>query len=101
MCDLLNSGACRASSRPLGNVATRPTLNTLQQTRGMKCWVRRDEKRRRMFAQYEVKRKILKSILYNERLPPEMRMQAMLAQQMLPKDSCRSRIVVRNVKLLI
>lgn len=63
----------------------------------MKYLKRKDNKRRNLFKIYEIKRKYLKYIIYNNKLSKYIKIKAMLILNRLPKDSSRIRIKNRCV----
>jgi len=56
--------------------------------------INRDKKRRYLFKKYETLRIILKGVIYNQKLPEDIRYKAQLELASLPKDS--SKIRIRN-----
>jgi small subunit ribosomal protein S14 len=57
----------------------------------------RDQKRRSLFGKHESLRIVLKSIIYNQELPEEIRFKAQLELASLPNDSSKVRIRNRCV----
>ena len=63
----------------------------------MKSLVERDKKRRILYKQFEPKRRVLKSIIYNHGISNEQRSEAQSALCKLPRNSSRTRIKNRCV----
>lgn len=63
----------------------------------MKYLIKKDTKRRNIFKKYELKRQYLKYILYNNIISKEVRINAMILLNRLPKDSSGIRIHNRCV----
>jgi small subunit ribosomal protein S14 len=63
----------------------------------MKYLKEKDNKRRNLFKRFEIKRKYLKYIIYNNKLSKYTKMKAMLIINKLPKDSSRIRIKNRCI----
>ena len=63
----------------------------------MKSLVERDKKRRILYKQFEPKRRVLKSIIYNHGISNEQRNEAQSALCKLPRNSSRTRIKNRCV----
>jgi small subunit ribosomal protein S14 len=70
---------------------------TKQRTKVMLKKNYRDQKRRSLFGKHESLRIVLKSIIYNQELPEEIRFKAQLELASLPKDSSKVRIRNRCV----
>jgi len=63
----------------------------------MKYLKRKDIKRRNLYNKYEIKRKYLKYILYNNKLSTYIKQKAMYLLNNFPKDSSKIRIKNRCV----
>jgi small subunit ribosomal protein S14 len=63
----------------------------------MKSLVERDKKRRLLYKQFEPKRRLLKSIIYNQDVSDEQRIEAQSALCRLPRNSSKTRIKNRCV----
>jgi small subunit ribosomal protein S14 len=63
----------------------------------MKSLIERDKKRRLLYKQYEPKRRLLKSIVYNESISQEERSNAQNKLCELPRNSSKTRIKNRCV----